>query len=282
MPETNDTKQISGTGNDPNRAMPLRMLQITDTHLYADPNGRLLGQNTRHTFELVLDLARKRFWPPDVILLTGDLVHDALPDAYQYLKRQFDGLGVPYFSVPGNHDCPNLISSTLETESDHSVRSIQQQGWNLVLVDSTMASAEGGHLGYSRLAGLEHELSDHPDLPTLIGMHHHPAPTGSAWIDSMALDNPDELFAITDRHPQVRGLLCGHIHQAFSARRGELILLGSPSTCIQFLPGSEGFAIDALTPGFRWLELFPDGRINTGIERLAAYPDPLQFMNHGY
>jgi len=282
MPETKDTTPISGTDDDPDRAMPLKLLQITDTHLFADPKGRLLGQNTRHTFESVLELARERFWPPDAIVLTGDLVHDALPDAYQYLRGQLSDLGIPFFSVPGNHDLPNLITSTLNSGPGHSVRSTQQRGWSLVLIDSTMPSTAGGHLSHSLLACLEHELGAHPDLHTLIGMHHQPVPVGSAWIDSMALDNSNELFSITDRHPQVRGILCGHIHQAFSARHGALMLLGSPSTCIQFLPGSEHFALDSLTPGFRWLELFRNGRIETGIERLAAYPDPLKITNHGY
>ncbi len=282
MPETTDTNPTSDTGGDPNHATPLRLLQLTDTHLYANPNGRLLGQNTRRTFEMVLALARKRFWPPDVILLTGDLAHDALPDAYQYLRGKLDELGIPYFSVPGNHDLPHLVSSTLNTGTMDTAVSRQQKGWNLVLIDSTMPTGEGGHLSPSRLEGLEHALNAHPDLHTLIGLHHQPVPVGSQWIDSMVLDNADELFAITNRHPQVRGLLWGHIHQAFSARRGELILLGSPSTCIQFLPGSKQFALDPLPPGFRWLELFPGGRIKTGIERLAAYPDPLKFTDSGY
>lgn len=282
MPETKDTTPISGADDDLDSAIPLKLLQITDTHLFADPNGRLLGQNTRHTFELVLELARERFWPPDAIILTGDLVHDGLPEAYQYLKRQLSHLEIPFFSVPGNHDLPNLITSTLNTDSGHTVCGMQQRGWSLVLIDSTMPSADGGHISRSQLAGLEHALGAHPDLHTLIGLHHQPVPVGSAWIDSMALGNANELFAITDRHPQVRGILWGHIHQAFSARRNTLMLLGSPSTCIQFLPGSEHFALDALTPGFRWLELFLDGRIETGIERLTAYPDPLMITNHGY
>lgn len=282
MPETKGTTPTSASSDASNLAMPLKILQITDTHLYADPNGRLLGQNTRHTFELVLELARERFWPPDVIALTGDLVHDGLPDAYEYLRGQLSDLQIPFFSVPGNHDLPNLITSTLNTDSDNAVCSTQQRGWSLVLIDSTMPSAEGGRIRRSQLVGLEQELAAHPDLHTLIGLHHQPVPVGSAWIDSMALNNPDELFAITDRHPQVRGILCGHIHQAFNARRGALMLLGSPSTCIQFLPGSEHFALDALTPGFRWLQLFHDGRIETGIERLAAYPDPLRITTQGY
>ena len=77
-------------------------------------------------------------------------------------------------------------------------------------------------------------------------------------------------------------LLFGHIHQAYNAERKGVALLGAPSTCIQFLPESQGFALDPATPGFRWLDLYPDGHIDTGIERIAAYPDPLDLSGTGY
>lgn len=282
MSETTKTRSQSGNDGNPHRPAPLRLLQLTDLHLYADPGGRLLGQNTRRTFEMVVDLARKRFWPPDVTLLTGDLVHDSAPDGYRYLKQQLDAQGIPFFCVPGNHDLPHLIDSMLSAGSGDTVRGLQRNGWNLLLLDSTLRSSEGGHLSRSQLDGLAHALEAHRDLHTLIGLHHQPVPVGSTWLDSMVLDNADDLFAIIDRHPQVRLVLCGHIHQAFNARRGDQLLLGSPSTCIQFLPKTEQFALDSLTPGFRWLELFADGRIETGIERLAAYPEPLTLASNGY
>jgi Icc protein len=72
------------------------------------------------------------------------------------------------------------------------------------------------------------------------------------------------------------------VHQDFSSQRNGVLLLGSPSTCIQFLPGSADFAIDPLTPGFRWLELHPNGRIATGVERIASYPEPLILKETGY
>ena len=97
----------------------------------------------------------------------------------------------------------------------------------------------------------------------------------------MALDNPAAFFRVIDRYPQVRGVLWGHVHQEFTGRRDQILLLGSPSTCIQFLPGSRAFAMDSLTPGFRWLELRADGRIDTGIRRVAAYPRPLDLSNRG-
>lgn len=260
----------------------LRILQLTDTHLFADREGRLLGQNTRRTLELVLDLAYTNLGPIDLILLTGDLVHDESPEGYRYLQRRLSELGTPYSCLPGNHDLTPVMSDTFHGRALNVESSARCGAWNIVLLDSTLPGEEGGHLDTGQLARLQESLAKRRGDPTLVCLHHQPIPIGSNWMDTMALDNPEAFFAIIDRHPQVRGILWGHIHQDFSALRNGVQLLGTPSTCVQFKPRSLEFALDDITPGFRWLELHPDGRIDTGVERIAAYPDPLELGTGGY
>jgi Icc protein len=101
-------------------------------------------------------------------------------------------------------------------------------------------------------------------------------------MDSMAVDNADHLLAIVERHPQVRGLLWGHIHQEFDHTRRGVRFLGSPSTCIQFIPNKHGFGVDSAPPGYRWLILQPDGHIRTGIQRLASVPGQIDLASGGY
>jgi len=60
----------------------------------------------------------------------------------------------------------------------------------------------------------------------------------------------------------------GHIHAEFSARRGDVRLLATPATCVQFKPGTAAPQVDELPPGYRWFELHPDGRLETGVERV--------------
>jgi Icc protein len=105
---------------------------------------------------------------------------------------------------------------------------------------------------------------------------------GSRWLDSMAVDNANDFFTIIDRHPQVRGILWGHVHQRFDRMRKHVRLMASPSTCIQFLPMSAAFAVDEAAPGYRWLSLLEDGGIETGVERLAKIPDAIDFASAGY
>jgi Icc protein len=50
-----------------------------------------------------------------------------------------------------------------------------------------------------------------------------------------------------------------------------------PSTCIQFKPLSDGFALDESGPGWRYLTLHPDGRVASQVWRLPLgqfVPDP--------
>jgi Icc protein len=55
------------------------------------------------------------------------------------------------------------------------------------------------------------------------------------------------------------------VHQAGDRTRNNVRFLSTPSTCAQFLPSSDFFALDDRPPGMRWLELHEDGRIDTEI-----------------
>ena len=44
--------------------------------------------------------------------------------------------------------------------------------------------------------------------------------------------------------------------------------MATPATCIQFKPDSNHFALDTLQPGWREIELHPDGRIETRVKRI--------------
>lgn len=98
----------------------------------------------------------------------------------------------------------------------------------------------------------------------------------------MAIDNPDPLFEIIDQAEQVRGMLWGHIHQTFEGQRGSVRLMGSPSTCVQFTPLSETFAVDEEPPGFRLLALLPNGEIRSQVVRIDSLPQGLQVASAGY
>jgi Icc protein len=217
----------------------------------------------------VLTLARRCHWPPDLLLLTGDLAEQPTPSAYQRLGAMLADIGMPIYAIPGNHDDPDLLTAWLCGPTLRAERRIRLASWQIILLDSTLPGAVAGALAPDQLELLEQALGELPRHHALVALHHPPVPVGSPWMDALGLRDAAPLFEILDRHAQVRGVLWGHVHQVFEGARNGVRLMGSPSTCVQFLPGAPAFAIDHRPPGYRWLELAPDGGIRTGVCRLG-------------
>jgi len=278
-------RQPGDRGADPFAALPagsLTVLQITDTHLYGQPDGQLLGVTTLDTFGKVLHQSVAARGTPDLVLATGDLVHDGTATGYRRVREYFEGIGKPVYCIPGNHDDPQVMARVMNKGPVKVVPRAEHDDWVFIFLDSTLEGSEGGHLSDHQLALLQQGLRDSPGRQVLICLHHQPVPVGSAWMDRMVLDNAEAFFALVDRHPWVRAIVWGHIHQTFDETRNGVRLLATPSTCFQFPPGSDHFGIDPQPPGYRWLVLHPDGRIDTGVERLPSLPEGLDVGSGGY
>lgn len=251
------------------RTAPAVLLQITDPHLHANAASKMRGVNTYDTFLAVLNQVRQDHrWPPDAIIATGDLVQDESREGYQRFKSCLDELGVPVFCIPGNHDDPGLMTEVLAEPPFQVCGDASLGGWRLIFLSTYVRGEDAGAIGLPGLATLDRTLAGHPDKPTLICMHHQPVPMGSAWLDGVGLIDATEFLNIADRHPQIRGIVWGHVHQASDRYRGDVRLLSAPSTCAQFLPKNEFFALDNLPPGYRWISLHQSGRIDTSVDWL--------------
>lgn len=245
------------------RSKPIRLVQLTDTHLAAAPLSRM--GDTRASFTRCLEHARHSHFPVDALLLTGDLVHDE-PDAYALLTATVADLRVPVHALGGNHDENAALEPLLRKRPFRAASATRYGVWAVVLVDTVVAGATHGEVSADALALLDEHLHRHADAHVLLAMHHQPVPVGSRWIDALGVVNAAALWAVVERHDNVRGIVWGHVHQAFDAMRDGVMLMATPSTCVQFLPGSDDFALDDRLPGYRWLHLYPDGRIDTRVE----------------
>ncbi|MCW8891490.1 MAG: 3',5'-cyclic-AMP phosphodiesterase [Sedimenticola sp.] len=259
-----------------------RIVQITDCHLHTDPEWKLAGINTQTSFEWVMDLVGQNSQATDLLLLTGDLVHDASIAGYQRLNQHIQQFGVRACCLPGNHDKPDILSRYLTGGVVEAPKVVDLGSWLIILLDSTIPHSEGGHLSDQELATLQNTLTQYTDRHVLIALHHHPVKINSAWMDDMSLDNPEPFLSLLDQHKQVKAVIWGHIHQSFEALYNGVQMLGTPSTCIQFVENQDRFGISTAPPGFRWLELSPDGCITTGVDRVPALPPGLDLKTAGY
>ena len=87
-------------------------------------------------------------------------------------------------------------------------------------------------------------------------------------MDTMLIKNHQEFMALVQKNQQVKAVVMGHIHQELDASIGNLKLWGTPSTCFQFKRNSDKFAWGERIPGYRWFELYADGRLESGVDYL--------------
>jgi Icc protein len=245
----------------------MHILHITDPHLYGSAGGTLRGVETAKSLREVLEEALDA--RPDVraVLVTGDIVQDD-PSGYAHFRTLMSGLGKPVLCIPGNHDEPDAMMRTLDRAPFQIGGDFVADGWQIILLDSCDPGHVGGRLAPAELARLDATLRA-STAHALICLHHHPVSMGSRWLDGIGLANAPELWSILGAHEHVRAVAWGHVHQAFDGQRGAVKLLATPSTGAQFVPASDRYAVDSRPPGYRLLELGPDGSIATRVHWLT-------------
>lgn len=247
------------------------ILQLSDLHILSEPNTTFLGVDTMRYFQECLKLAFGLGQHFDLMLLTGDLAQEPVYATYQRILSSLkDYSDVPCICLPGNHDDFGLMQQVFANNAVNCQKRLTLGDWQLINLNSQILGKPGGRLSTSELSFLEHCLKSYPDQCTVIAVHHHCLKTHSAWMDTMMVENSDELFALLARFPQVKLITSGHIHQEMDANYGQIRVLGTPSTCFQFEPGSDNFSVVDTAPGFRLLHLGSDGGISTEIVRLPG------------
>ena len=133
----------------------VRLVQITDCHLVADPVALLRGVDTGATLAAVIERVRAEAPPPDLVLATGDLSQDGSVESYRRLKVLFARLDAPVHCLPGNHDDPATLSAVLPGDGVHVGRGIVRGNWQIVFLDSTVVERDHRRPPIAR-AAVEH------------------------------------------------------------------------------------------------------------------------------
>lgn len=266
----------------PSRMDVVRLVQVTDSHIFSEPEGCLLGLNTRESFEIVCERVAKEEWRPDALLATGDLSQDASPEAYKYLADYFYSMNIPSFWVAGNHDNPATMEMYLSNGRVSSAKHLFIGHWQIILLDSAVPGKVHGELAQSQLDFLEKTLNRYQNKHVLVVLHHQPVDIGSQWLDNIGLANRSDFNKIIERHSHVRGVLWGHVHQEFHKVIKGVSWIASPSSCVQFKPGSKEFSAGNEAPGYRYLNLYSDGRIESVVHRIDNIEFTVDYSIKGY
>jgi 3',5'-cyclic-AMP phosphodiesterase len=261
----------------------LRFIQVSDLHILADAERRQHGVDTAAVLRQAIPVINQL--RPDFVIATGDLVSDESEDSYLRLHTLLAALNAPIHFLMGNHDSRvafrRVFQPGVAATADPLCEVFEQAGVRFVLLDSTLPGKEEGSLSPEQLAWLDGELTAHPRRPTWVFLHHQPLPIYIRWLDRLGLTDPEPFLAILARHPQVRVVAYGHVHQARRWRYGKALFLGTPALAFQFSPINQELEITQDPPGFRLVELvgrearqwlhYLDGRV-VPEPRLSATP----------
>jgi len=250
--------------------MSLRIAQITDCHLQADEATLYKGVNADRHLDRCLAWLESHT-EVDLLVLTGDLSHFGSIDAYQRLKHKVSASGINSIWLAGNHDDGEAMRQVCG-QTVQQVRSFDYDGWQLLTVDTNHAAdgQGGGSVSAASLRALEQALVASKEKSACLFMHHNAVAVNSAWQDDIMLANADEFNALVAAHPQIKAVVCGHVHQQFDQRLGSTRYLATPSSAVQFSCEQHQFRVDPeLGPGLRLLQLTHTGELHTQVHRLA-------------
>jgi len=266
----------------------IRLLQLTDLHLFRDPQETLKGIPTQETLGIVLDVIQAREPTFDQVIVTGDHTHDELPETYQIVREMLGAWDDRLLIVPGNHDDRNVMRAVLgrvidrqceqPTPDDDRINfDVSVGNWRLLGIDTRLPGEVAGHMGSAQLEWLRLQLDAHASSPTIVFCHHPPVEIGSVWMDRIGITDRQAFADLLDEYPIVRFVCCGHVHHNFAGPLRHARVVSTPSTGLQFSPiGTEAtFANDA--PGYRVIELNED-TFSTTVHRVEeAHRHPETF-----
>jgi len=204
------------------------LVQVTDPHVGLEPGaeGRLAAA-----------IAEIRRLPqtPDAVIVTGDLAADGRPEEYARVRERLAELPVPVHVLPGNHDrrAPLRAAFGLAGGPDDPVQYAVRCGpLRVVACDTTIPGEPHGALDVGWLAA---QLAADAATPTIVAMHHAPIALGIPVMDALGIAERDlaalrELLAAS---PQVRRIVCGHVHRTAVGSIGGCPVLTLGSTQIQ-------------------------------------------------
>lgn len=206
--------------------------QITDVHIGFDSDND--DELNQQRFDAVLKALDDGPNTPDLLLLTGDLTDQGDARSYQRLKAALADCKFRCLPLVGNHDVRAHFHEVFPGLDDGQgfIQYVEDTGdLRLIIIDTLEEGRHGGAFCAARAGWLEDRLAEAPDKATYIAMHHPPVECGIEWMNT----DPEEPWvlnfsAVIARHPQVRGLICGHLHRSVTAAwQGKTVAICSSS-----------------------------------------------------
>ena len=252
----------------------LRILHLSDTHLYGDGRLHYGLVDTLAGLDRVLVRAGE-LEAVDLVVASGDLSDDGSAASYRLLRERLEpwaaarGAVVAY--AMGNHDLPGPFEEVLGARETV----LPVRGFRVVTVDTTVARSGYGLVGAERLDRLREVLATPSANGTIVVLHHPPVPPTTGLFETLRLVDPAPLLDVCSQG-DVRLILAGHYHHALATSAGgrDIPVVVAPAvantTDVLWPPPRERAERGA---GFAMVELSADGTVRAHVVRAPAADD---------
>jgi 3',5'-cyclic-AMP phosphodiesterase len=242
------------------------LAQLSDPHVVAGPGDTASADALAAAVRAVLRLDPA----PDAVLVSGDVTNTADAASYARAAEVLAPLPMPVHVLAGNHDDRAALRAAFPLGAEVAADGDAPYRWTvrcgalrLVGCDTTVPGSDAGRFGAESIAWLSARLAEEPLVPTIVAMHHPPVAIGIAPLDAIGLPDADgaSLAGLLAGAPQVRRVVCGHVHRAAAGALGglgvftcpsvymqaDLDLSGDASAEIVLAPGAAAFGVHVLT-----------------------------------
>lgn len=211
----------------------LKIAHLSDLHVRRDYRGTMLEDEIHQPIfppayvEIGLKRAAKE--RPDVLVLTGDLVHEGTVDDYRFLRELINRCipGIPVIPALGNHDCKEAFYRGFLDESRQGPLTDVRQigGYRFITLDTATENVVDGSISEEQFEWLQDVLKEpSPNGSILLG--HHPFRSQqSSWFSTSLPEGFLNYLQGTD----VIAYLCGHAHFLETRTLGHILQLTGES-----------------------------------------------------
>lgn len=249
-----------------------KFIWMSDLHFVAE--GRVQNYDPCARLRAAVRHVNDRHQDAQFCILSGDLVDRGTAADYAALHEVLVRLKLPFYPMVGNHDDRELLRRHLpvpDTSLPGFIQYAVETNDAVLLCLDTLDSAgsDAGSFCASRLGWLSEKLGQYADRPSLLFMHHHPAPLGLPMQDRDRLQAGSEFFALIKEHANVCHLCIGHVHRPMTG-----VISGVPFTTMRSIL----YQAPPPSPSWNWESFVPASEApNLGVVHVSDRGLTIQF-----
>ena len=192
---------------------------ISDTHI--DFDSANLDARLREFEDVIADI--NALDPaPDLIIHTGDIVHNGRPDEYKKAVAILQQANAPVYALVGNKDDRANMREAfsgfgfIRPDTEFVDYCVEDFPVRLIMLDTLLAGSNMGGFCDNRMQNLETMIAEDTTKPIAIFMHHPPCeisvgPSPTHFEDLEVISNLTDALKKPGR---ITSIFSGHVHRS--------------------------------------------------------------------